>query len=183
MKDYILIKPDDSYADEIASYRDEFANNLDELGGSGALRTIDDPIMWIKLTKLMEDKDKLSLNVVPATQFIFVRCRDSKIVGTIQIRHYFNDYLQVYGGNIGYSIRPSERGKGYGSAMLRECLKHCRRYGLDRVLITCEEHNIASRKVIISNGGKYECTVYEPDENIYLERYWVDIEIINNQKE
>ena len=92
-----------------------------------------------------------------------------------QIRHYFNAYLEKYGGHIGYSVAPSERRKGYASQMLKLALPKCKELGIDKVLITCIEDNIGSRKTILANGGVYESSVYEPDEKINLERYWIDL--------
>ena len=93
----------------------------------------------------------------------------------LQIRHYFNAYLEKYGGHIGYSVAPSERRKGYASQMLKLALPKCKELGIDKVLITCIEDNIGSRKTILANGGVYESSVYEPDEKINLERYWIDL--------
>lgn len=95
------------------------------------------------------------------------------IVGMIQVRHEFNDYLERYGGHIGYSVRPDERRKGYASAMQRAALPVCRALGLERVLVICLTDNEGSRRTILRNGGVYECTVHEPEENEDLERYWI----------
>ena len=110
-----------------------------------------------------------------ATQFLFVRDNDHRIVGMLQVRHAFNDYLERYAGHIGYSVRPSERRKGYATRMLRQGLVFCRTIGLDRVLISCEVDNEASRRTILANGGVYESTVFEPAEKIELQRYWIDL--------
>lgn len=78
-------------------------------------------------------------------------------------------------GHVGYVLRPSARGKGYGKAILRLGLEECRRLGLDRVLLTCDETNAASRGVILANGGTYESTVDVPD-GPGKERYWIGTE-------
>lgn len=114
-------------------------------------------------------------NWVIATQFMYVREADQRIVGMIQVRHYFNDFLEKFGGNIGYSVRPSERRKGYAGEMLAQVLPYCRELGMEKVLITCEADNEASRRTILKNGGKYESTVKIPDEDVQLERYWIEI--------
>jgi len=77
-------------------------------------------------------------------------------VGIGKLRHYLNDNLRKIGGHIGYSIRPSERGKGLGIILLCEMLKKARALNIPRTLITCNDTNIASRRVIENNGGKLE---------------------------
>lgn len=91
----------------------------------------------------------------------------------IDIRHSLNEYLEKYGGHIGYSVVPSERCKGYASQMLKTALLKCRELNMDKVLITCADDNTGSRKAILANGGIYESTVYEPEEKVFLERYWI----------
>ena len=91
----------------------------------------------------------------------------------IQVRHYFNEYLEKYAGHIGYSVRPSERRKGYAKEMLRLALGFCRQIGLERVLVSCKPDNEGSRRTILANGGVYEHTVHVPGEGIDLERYWI----------
>ena len=113
--------------------------------------------------------------VVQATQFIYIRENDDKIVGMIQIRHYFNDFLKKYGGHIGYSVRPTERRKGYAKEMLGDALTFCKELGMSKVLVTCLRDNTGSRKTILANGGIYESTVQLPDSNEYLERYWISL--------
>ncbi|SFD11454.1 GNAT family N-acetyltransferase [Butyrivibrio sp. YAB3001] len=94
----------------------------------------------------------------------------------IDIRHELSEYLYNFGGNIGYSIRPSERRKGYAKEMLRLALPYCRDdLGLSKVMISCITGNEGSRKTIIANGGIYENTLHEPDEGIDLERYWISL--------
>lgn len=93
----------------------------------------------------------------------------------MDVRHYFNDFLEQYGGHIGYSIRPSERRKGYATAMLRESLKYCREIGLIKILVTCLKDNEVSRKIILSCGGIYERTAVDPKTANHYERYWITL--------
>ena len=113
--------------------------------------------------------------LVQATQFIYVNENNNKIVGMIQVRHCFNDFLEKYGGHIGYSVRPTERRKGYAKAMLGEALTFCKELGTSKVLVTCLSDNEGSRKTILANGGIYKSTVKLPDSDEYLERYWIEI--------
>lgn len=170
-----LIEPISEYSHQIQAYRKEFLDSGDSMDGTDGLKRIEDPEKWIELSRLSKNPDNVPEGRVPATQYIFVREEDNKIVGMLQIRHYFNAYLEKFGGHIGYSVAPSERRKGYASQMLKQALPKCRELGIDKVLITCIEDNIGSRKTILANGGVYESTVYEPDEKVTLERYWIDL--------
>lgn len=175
-EDLMLIKPDISYREEIASYRQEFLDSGDSMDGCGALRRLSAPEEWLKDNLLMEKEETLpDSRRVTATQFVCVRGKDRRIVGMIQVRHYFNEYLEKYAGHIGYSVRPSERRRGYARWMLQEVLPFCGKLGLDRVLVTCQEENEGSRRTILANGGVYESTVFEPEEKMRLQRYWISL--------
>lgn len=168
-----LIRPDDSLLEEIVAYRQEFIDAESSMDGCGPLRQTADPREWLELSARMAHRDTVPENRVAATQYVLLRLPERKILGMIQIRHYFNDYLRRFGGHIGYSVRPGERRKGYATRMLRECLPLCRDLGLIKVLITCLADNEGSRRTILSSGGIYESTVREPDEKANLERYWI----------
>ena len=175
MKEYILIKPTDEYSTQIAEYRQEFLDAGDSMDGCGSLRVMENSFDFIKKCKDYESEDTLPEGRVIATQFLLIRICDNRLVGMIQVRHYFNDYLEKYAGHIGYSIRPSERRKGYAKQMLKMTLPFCREIGLDKVLITCIDGNIGSEKTILANGGVYESTIHDPNENVELKRFWIKL--------
>ena len=172
-----LVRVSAEYADQIKEYRQEFLDAGNSMDGCGSLRRLADPYEFIQKCKDYERTETLPADKVIATQFLYVRERDNRLLGMLQVRHYFNDYLSKFGGHIGYSIRPSERRKGYAKAMLKSALPFCREINLENVLITCIEDNIGSERTIIANGGIYESTVYEPDEKVNLKRYWININV------
>lgn len=95
--------------------------------------------------------DNLPSHYVPQTNYWLLI--DSYPVGVGKLRHSLNDHLKKSGGHIGYSIRPSERGKGYGTIILSELLKRAADMGIEEVMLTCEPNNVSSRKVIEANKG------------------------------
>lgn len=172
----LLIEPTMAYAKDIEAYRQEFLDIDGSMDGSGSLRRCATAEEWIEKCRLGKDPATVPANLVPATQFIYVREEDNRVVGMLQIRHYFNEGLRLYGGHIGYSVRPSERRKGYATAMLRDALPHCRELGITDVLISCLTDNEGSRRTILANGGVYESTVHEPELDRDLERYWIHLD-------
>ena len=94
-------------------------------------------------------------------------------IGSTNVRHVLNDYLHDYGGHIGYMIRPSKRRQGYGTEICRLVINEAWKLGLARVLITCDDDNEGSRKIIEANGGELENVVPQPDRNVPKRRYWV----------
>ena len=170
-----LIIPTEEYLEQVADYRREFLDADSSMDGTTSLKRIADPKEWLENCRRYMDKSTVPEGMVQATQFIYVRLSDNRLIGMLSVRHYFNDYLEKYAGNIGYSVRPSERRKGYAKAMLRDCLPFCRSVGLDRILVCCLDDNVASRKTILANGGIFDGTVYEPSEKVTVERYWIEL--------
>lgn len=171
-----LIIPTLEYEEEIRKFRQEFIINGGSMDGCLSLKRMENISEWIDQVKMFLSELTCPKEYVPQTQFICLRESDNKIVGVIQVRHYFNDFLEKYGGNIGYSVCHSERKKGYATHMLKAVLPICKKLGLKKILVTCIEENEGSRKVIKNNGGVYESTVHEPGENVNLERYWIELE-------
>ena len=169
-----LALPDEEDLDQVWDYRRECLDAGSSMDGCGPMR-FDDPKEWLDHVIRYTDRATIPEGKVLATQFLAFRASDWRLVGMIQVRHYFNEYLEKYAGHIGYSVRPSERRKGYAREMLRLALPYCKGIGLTKVLISCDADNEGSRRTILSNGGVYESTVHEPGENIDLERYWITL--------
>ena len=167
-----LIPPTEGNLDQVRDYRRECLDAGSSMDGCGPMR-FEDPKEWLDHVIRYTNPATLPEGRVVATQFLAVRQSDGRLVGMIQVRHYFNEYLEKYAGHIGYSVRPGQRRRGYAKEMLRLALPYCKGLGLDRVLISCEVNNEGSRRTILSNGGVYESTVHEPEEDIDLERYWI----------
>ncbi|WP_018886365.1 GNAT family N-acetyltransferase [Paenibacillus massiliensis] len=96
-----------------------------------------------------------------------------RILGAVNIRHELTEFLISSGGHIGYGIRPSERRKGYATQLLYLSLKEAKALGIEKVLVVCDEANVASARIIISNGGIADTDFIEEDGNV-IKRYWID---------
>ena len=169
-----LVMPNESMIEEIRAYKQAMLAADSSMDGTGSLRRLDAP-EWLVQCALTANAETVPEGRVQATQFVCVREGDGRIVGMIDVRHRFNDYLRNFGGNIGYSVRPDERRKGYAGRMLAQALAYCRELGLERVMISCLVGNEGSRRTILKNGGVYDSTVHEPHENVDLERYWITL--------
>lgn len=121
----------------------------------------------------LETKEGNADGYVPDTT-LFCLDKDRNIfVGAVNIRHYLNENLLKTGGHIGDGIRPSERRKGYATAMISLALQECRKLGINRVLMCCDRNNIGSAKSIIHNGGVLENEVVE--DGVPVQRYWIRV--------
>ena len=172
--DLILILPSRQYEKEVRTYRNDFLVAGDSIGGSNGLEE-DVPFeQWLKQTLDDMDQSTVQGHHVPATTYLAIRKSDNKLIGMIQIRHRLNESLMLFGGHIGYSVRPSERRKGYAKAMLHLALLKCRELDIDKALLTCDKDNIASSKTILANGGVLENEV--TGEGRITQRYWIQTE-------
>ena len=96
-------------------------------------------------------------------------------VGSIAIRHELNDALRITGGNIGYDTVPRFRRKGYATAMLHQALPIAKTLGLSKVLLTCDDNNAASTRVIEKNGGKLAETKEIAQGQPKKRYYWIQL--------
>ena len=124
---------------------------------------------WLEENLQAEAGLNIPENWVPAIQLVSFDVA-GQALGFLNLRLRLNDYLLEKGGHIGYSIRPSERGKGYAKEALRQGLQVAKEKNIKRALVTCSTENPASQAVILANGGQLEDIRHE------TERYWIDLE-------
>ena len=173
MDKIILVKPNLSYADEIIKYKEESLAESPIINGSAGLDRFSSIEIWFEELKKRSCEDTVPKGLVPSSTYLAVREKDNYIVGMIDIRHYLNEYLTQVGGHIGYGVRKTERNKSYAKQMLKLALEKCKELKIKKVLITCDEDNIASEKVILSANAKLEDIRNVDGEN--KKRFWIDL--------
>lgn len=174
MEELRLLIPDASMTPQIEEYRNAMLAADSAMDGCGSLRTMNAE-QWLQQRIMLLSEETCPPGWVPSTQYVAVRQKDGRIVGMIQLRHRFSDYLEEYGGHVGYSVHPDVRRRGYAKWMLTTLLPLARERGMTRLLITCDADNEASRRTILSCGGVFERTTFEPEEQSILERYWIEL--------
>ncbi|MBE6901565.1 MAG: GNAT family N-acetyltransferase, partial [Ruminococcaceae bacterium] len=108
-----------------------------------------------------------------ADTYLAVREPDNRLVGMIDLRHELSGDLAEWAGHIGYSVRPSDRRRGYAKEMLRLNLLNCKQLGIDRVLVCCDEDNLPSERTILANGGVFERTTFANGK--VIKRFWIEL--------
>ena len=163
MEKFKFVVPTIKWKQKAIDFINEFYQYNSDINGTGGLqRYLDNYEGWLE--KLEEDYNrKQTEEKVPARTYFFVRESDNKIVGMINIRLTLNEKLKKFVGHIGYSIRPTERGKGYNKINLYLGLKICREYGIDEVFMDADKDNPASWKTMESLGGKNVREYYDDE--------------------
>lgn len=170
-----LIKPSTEYAEKIMEYREEFpvermrvTYDPSRIPGMDYLEKYENVLDWLQFCEDMSDK---------ITWYMSVRKSDDTIVGFITFRHkleYDDDDIE-FASNFGYSVRPSERGKGYAKEQLKIGLQKAKALGFERVRIVCRDINIGSNKTILANGGVYIDTIHGEKSGMNINRYDITI--------
>lgn len=173
--DVKLVYPSKEYEKEAFEYIEEFLDYDSEINGTGGLDGFDNYDDWLLKIEKDLDFNNIPEGRVAANTYFLVRISDNKIIGMINIRHKLNEVLLKEGGHIGYSVRPTEREKGYGTVMLKLGLERCRELKLDKVLITCDKINIASAKIIQRNNGILENEIFSETYGEIIQRCWINL--------
>ena len=130
----------------------------------------------VLLHKLEADSrsEGLPAGRVPQSAYYLVR-NGGYIIGSSRLRHTLTPLSEQEGGHIGYDVRPSQRGKGYATLLLALTMEEARGLGLTEVLVTCDDDNYASARVIEKNGGRLLNKVVPEDGDKLVRRYWIDL--------
>ena len=149
MEKFYYERPSINRKKESIEYVKEFNGTLVVSGG--LKNNLDNYENW--LIRINDEREGKIPNVVPTENFYLIRKSDNRIVGSSNIRLKLDDKLRNIGGHIGYSIRPSERRKGYNKINLYLALKGLKEYKIDYAYLDCLDINIGSYKTMEALGG------------------------------
>jgi HAD superfamily hydrolase (TIGR01509 family) len=168
-----LVAPSEFRREESIAYLEEYGA-AGETWGQGLLEEARrDFVGLVRRIRQWENGIGAPPDGVPTSIFLLVR--GPRILAECSLRHRLTDSLRKVGGHISYGVRPSERGKGYATHMLRLVLDEARSRGMTRVLITCDNDNVASARVIQKNGGVLESEGVDRTGGKLMQRYWIDL--------
>lgn len=172
-----LIEANSKYIDGYKEAYQEMINQIESgnLSSRNSFFMNPDEIDIIKRFKDNRDQSKLPSYYVPSYDFFAVD--DDKLIGIVNIRVRLTDSLLNYGGHIGYGVNPKYWKLGYGKKMLKLALEQYQDLiEDDRILITCDDNNIGSAKIIEANGGILENIVENniDGDKFLTRRYWID---------
>lgn len=157
---------------EALDYLAENVRYNSELNGTGSMNVCLNGMTYegwlLELEKRKDIEYFNQINRIPSKTFFVVRENDNRIVGMLNVRYNISaDKLKTWASHIGYSIRPSERQKGYAKIALYLGLIEEQKLGEERILLVCNVDNIGSNKTILSLGGVLEKTeLYEYDNSM-----------------
>ena len=165
----------------VVNYINEFKGYSSNIPGTGPFYRLLDGISYEEcleeMEKLKNEEYALSANKCTAETFLFIRKNDDRIVGMINVRYSICDDLLSRGAtHIGYSIRPTERKKGYNKIQLYLGLLEEQKLGEKRIIIGCDMDNVHSNKSIIALGGELFRTELDPYDNTYGNDYYIDVD-------
>lgn len=165
---------------DVLDYLDEFAIYNSDLNGVGCLDRCLDGWTYEECLLEMEKREDseylIKINRCHSKTFFVVRENDNRIVGMINVRYNISDERFKCGAShIGYSIRPTERRKGYAKTALYLGLLEEQKLGEKRVLLDCTIDNIGSNKTILALGGDLEKTAFDEYDNTMTNYYWINV--------
>ena len=175
-EELFFVEPSTTYAEEISAYREEMLAAESSFDGCLSMRRMPDPKEYADYCIGFANPSRvLKGNGARGTVLLCIRKSDNKMVGCMQVHHVLNEQMRNITGHVGYSVRPSERRKGYATRMLAKAKDYLTSFGFSEMYISCMVENEASRRTILANGGKYIETVYLEADGVDLERYRIKI--------
>ena len=182
MEKLIFQSPKARCENDVLDFAEDFVKNGSKMNGANKLQDYlnkNNYEEWVEKEENGTNYLSIGSEQIPANTFFVYRLDDNKLIGIVNIRSELNDHLLLKGGHIGYSVRPSERRKGYATEILRIDLRELMKIGITKALITCDKDNIGSAKTIQNNNGILENEIFDKDKNRIIQRYWIESKKIN----
>lgn len=180
MEKFFLEEASINRKEDALDFIKEFIEYDSDLNGMGPFDKVCEEYSYEEaLEKNIKMKDKdyaYSIDRCPGKTFFLIRENDNKMIGCINVRWDLLPRMLEYGGHIGYSIRPTERRKGYNKINLYLGLLEAKKIGLDKVMLDCDSDNIASDKTLKALGGVFTKCVIDPYDGLPTNVYWFDVD-------
>lgn len=168
-----FVQPSLQYKQQILDYRQAFEEAIESMDGSSFLAQMPSVEAWLGVLEKMRDEYP-PVDLAPSETWLIVD--KGILVGMSNLRFRLcNDYLEAFGGHIGYSVHPKYRKKGYGTQILRETLIEAKKRDLTELLVTCNDNNLGSVKIIEANHGQLEKKVMDITNQEIIRRYWITL--------
>ncbi|HQH25916.1 MAG TPA: GNAT family N-acetyltransferase, partial [Oligoflexia bacterium] len=167
-----LVQPSIEYEASYRSFLAEFQQRQEKLIPFPLLFPADDFRALIKRLRDAQTGLGVPQGFVAHSTFWLIN-ENCSMLGMSNLRHELTPQLAREGGHIGYSIRPSQRKRGYGKELLRLTLEQALLRGIKRILITCAKTNTGSVGVILANGGCFDSEEYISKRGEIVQRYWI----------
>ena len=164
-----FVLPDERHRQNVLAFCAEFEETGGTCIGYGGWRDYDKWLQGMRNRHTGHDLPEGSIR-----EDFYLCYEGDALIGVFSLKFELTPFLLNYGGHIGYAVRPSQQRRGLATEILKEGVALARSSGFKRLLLVCDDDNLAPEKVILKNGGQYENTLFDPDEQVFVKRYWID---------
>ena len=166
-----FVLPTEENKKDVLDFYEEFENHDETCIGFALYK---DFSSW--LTQMKNRKSGTNLPKGYVRENFYLCYENEKLIGVFSLKFELTEYLFNFGGHIGYAVRPSMRNQGWATKILKQGLEVARDYKFKKLLVVVDEDNLPSIHVVLHNKGMLENTVYDSKEDVYVKRFWINIE-------
>ncbi len=172
-----LVKPHSRYQASFMAAFNELTTDSDRISwiymGEAGYKVFFNMSFADYVNTLLISESTPSAHFVKDTTYWAVK--DDEVVGRISLRHELNEFLAKIGGHIGYIVAQSHRQQGFAGDMLQRLLATPKAKDIGKLLLTCDENNVASEKTITKNGGIFESLISAGPGKGNKKRFWINV--------